>query len=78
MADHEDSFDNACYWTQPSLRGTSIAIWRPENPLLGAYNVYVWHGRIPGVRAASNAQYTVTTRCEKQTFVVDQNENIGH
>jgi arylsulfatase A-like enzyme len=77
VADHPDCFRNGCYWTQPSVSGSNAAVWRPENPLVGPHNVYVWYGRIPDVRAATNAQYTVKTRTGSQAFVVDQNEGTG-
>ncbi|RLI11966.1 hypothetical protein DRO33_03220, partial [Candidatus Bathyarchaeota archaeon] len=77
MADHETNFRGACYWVEPDVRGSNVAIWRTDNPLLGTYEVYVWYGRIPGRRAATNARYTVVTREGSQTFVVDQNENVG-
>ena len=77
MADHSDNYLGACYWVQPSAYGSNIAIWHGDNPFIGEYEIFVRYGQLPGVKAASNAKYTVVTDLRKKTFVVNQNERQG-
>ena len=77
MANHESNFRGASFWVEPDVDGSNIAIWRTDNPLLGTYDIYIWYGAIPGRKAATNARYTIVTRTESSTFVINQNENTG-
>jgi len=76
MSDGGNSYRGACYWIEPG-DGSKGALWRTDNPLSGTYNIYVWYGKLPQRRSATNARFTVTTRQGSQTFFVDQNKNIG-
>lgn len=76
MSDGENNYGNACYWIKPG-DGSKGALWRSDNPLLGTYNVYVWYGKLPQRRSASNVHFIVTTRQDSRTFVIDQNNNAG-
>ena len=77
MADDKSNFRNACYWCEPAVRGSNIATWLTDWPLLGRYDISIWYGKIPQRRAAGNACYTVVTRSERRIFVIDQNANVG-
>ena len=48
-----------CFWTKPG-DGSRQAVWRPW-PLAGKYRVYVYYGRLPAQRVATNAPFTVVT-----------------
>lgn len=76
MSDGEDNYGNACYWIEPG-EGSKGALWRSDNPLLGTYNIYVWYGRVLQRHSATNAHFSVTTRQDLRTFVIDQNKNVG-
>lgn len=76
MADGGNNYGNACYWMEPG-EGSKGALWRSDNPLIGMYNIYVWYGRVPQRRSATNAHFVITTRQGSQTFRIDQNINIG-
>ncbi|GAJ24543.1 unnamed protein product, partial [marine sediment metagenome] len=38
---------------------------------------YVWYGRLPQGRSATNAHFIVSTRKGSWTFIIDQNKNTG-
>lgn len=76
MSDGGDNYHNACYWIRPG-DGSKGALWRSENPLLGIYDIYIWYGRIPQRRSATNAHFSVYTRGGSRTFIIDQNKNRG-
>ena len=76
MSDGGDNYGTACYWIEPG-DGSKGALWRSDNPLLGTYSIYLWYGRLPQSRSATNAHFTVSTPQGSQTFVIDQNKNVG-
>lgn len=76
MAEGRDNYLGACYWAEPG-GGKRSALWRTDNPLLGRYNIYTWHGGIPGRTAARNARFRVRTRTGSAEFLVDQTRDTG-
>ncbi|HTV53443.1 MAG TPA: sulfatase-like hydrolase/transferase [Terriglobia bacterium] len=52
------NFDGGCFWTTKG-DGSRTAVWRNDDPMLGAYNVFVYYGRPSIGRLASDAPFTI-------------------
>lgn len=58
--------------------GEAKAIFTPTIGVPGRYNVYEWHGAVPGRRAATNVTYEIVYGNNKKvTKQVDQTKNRG-
>jgi arylsulfatase A-like enzyme len=70
------NYAQGCFWTEPG-DGSRTAIWRTDNPLLGTYKIYVYHGHPSVGRFATNAPFTVVTDKDSKTEHVDFTKEAG-
>jgi len=65
-----------CYWT-PAGTGEALVVWRFDTPMVGEYEISVWHKGVisAGQRLATNASYTVRFKGGSLSFPVDLNQN---
>jgi len=71
-----DYFGGGCFWTEGG-DGSRSAVWRVDNPLLGAYRVSVYYGHLAEPNLASNAKFTIVTETGPTTVAVDFNHGAG-
>jgi hypothetical protein len=64
-------------WTYMSSTPTAKAIWTPDLPQAGKYEVYEWHGADPHYDHATDAPYTVNYDGGSKTVMVNQRKNAG-
>ena len=70
-------FKGSMKWAYMSSTATAKAIWAPDIPKAGMYEVYEWHGADPHYDHATNAPYTVNYDGGSKTVMVDQRKNTG-
>ena len=69
-------WDGGCFWIEPG-DGSKSAAWRSDNPLLGTFKVFVYHGKLPAHKLATHAPFTVVTETGSKTVWVDFNQGAG-
>ncbi len=65
-----------CRWAYKG-KGESKALWIPQIPEQGLYEVFVWYGRDPFNNHATDAPFTVKWSGGLETFEVNLKENTG-
>ena len=69
--------EGGCFWTE-SGDGSRTAIWRGDTPLVGAFKISVFYGKLPQGPVATNAPFTVTTDSGPQPTVrLNFKKNVG-
>jgi arylsulfatase len=70
------NYEGGCFWHEAG-DGSSGAVWRGDNPLIGTYRISVFHGRPVVGKLASNAPFTVVSESKSVTVRVNFNEGVG-
>jgi arylsulfatase A-like enzyme len=80
------NYDGGAFWTKQGS-GSRTAVWRNDDPMLGAYKVYVYYGHPTIGKLATNAPFTIVSGSpalgevaadeKKQTVHVDFTQGAG-
>jgi hypothetical protein len=65
-----------CFWIEPG-DGSKTAVVRAENPLVGRFKISVYYGRLPQVKVAMNAPFTIFTESGTENVRVNFNQGSG-
>jgi arylsulfatase len=73
------AFRDFVYWSEPASADEPVrkAIWRPENPLRGEYNIHVWYSGEGMTNLAPDAPFSVITKTGPVTVKVNQQIDNG-
>lgn len=69
-------YDGSCFWTEGG-DGSRTALFRMEDPLVGAYRISVYFGRPSVGKLASNAPFEVVSETGSNVVRVNFNEGAG-
>ena len=72
-----DEYNDATKWIDYSADGDGKAIFTPNIPKTGQYEVFEWHGADPQGDHATDAPYTIKYWGGSITFAVNLPENVG-
>ncbi len=70
------NYEGGCFWHEAG-DGSSEAVWRSDNPLIGNYRISVFYGRPEVGELATNAPFTVVTESKSETVRVNFNQGAG-
>lgn len=70
------NYNVGSYWTAPG-DGSTTALWRAVNPMLGTWKIMVYSGKPDVGRLATNAPFKVIMDNGSETVRVDQTKNEG-
>jgi len=69
--------DGGCFWTEGG-DGSKTALWRPDDPLVGKYQVYVYYGHPSAGKVATNARFTIEADHQAKSAKVDFSRGAGN
>jgi hypothetical protein len=76
VAIESGNYETGAFWVEGG-DGSKAAVWRSDDPMIGAYRISVFYGHPSIGRLAASAPFTLVSESGAKTVLVDFNHDAG-